>query len=138
MSDTQIGQTSRAGICHALCTVYYSGFRARSADNMPLFLITGKISKQRPSKANRLYLFIGGYFSFGVGSRALYATPYVQCVGCWGVQSKVPLASHDRRQARLMDDRHRDIHADLRTSPRRAERIHSQRRSDALLTGVPS
>jgi hypothetical protein len=59
MSDTRIGQTSRAGICQALWTVYYPGSRARSADTMPLFLVTGKITKQRTSKASRLYLFRG-------------------------------------------------------------------------------
>ena len=45
MSDTQIGQTSRTGICRRIVlTVYYLGLAARSADTMPLFRLTGKIA----------------------------------------------------------------------------------------------
>jgi len=100
---------------------------SQNHDPFPLLIV--KIPKRHSSAAREQYLFVDSIAVPGKGSATTRDS--IRTVRELGGAAKVPLASHDRRQARPIDRRRRSRLVDP-PSLRPTESIYSQWQSEAL------
>jgi hypothetical protein len=101
-----------------------------SQDHGPFPLLIAKILKQHSSVGHEQYLFVDSMAVSGKGSATTRDS--IRTVSELGGAAKMPLASHDRRQAGPIDLRRRSKLVNP-PSPRPTESIYAKWQSEALV-----